>query len=100
MIRVTERAASALQELLETNAAPPDSGVRIARTDNGGLGMIVDSPHAGDEVVLRGEDATPVLIIDSAVSEDLRGMVVDFESAEDDHQTAGGFVLSASNDRD
>ncbi|MDQ6674870.1 MAG: hypothetical protein M3069_29730 [Chloroflexota bacterium] len=59
--------------------------------------MSVDAPHAGDEVVRREEDASPVLIVDSAVIEDLQEMVVDYESAEDDHQTPGGFVLRASN---
>jgi Fe-S cluster assembly iron-binding protein IscA len=97
MVRVTERAATALQELLATNEAPPDAGVRIAPDTKGDLGMIVDSPHAGDAVVLRGEDAAPVLIVDSAVVEDLEEMVVDYESAEDDHQTPSGFVLRTSN---
>jgi Fe-S cluster assembly iron-binding protein IscA len=96
MVRVTERAATALQVLLATNAAPPDSGVRLAPNARGDLGMSVDAPHAGDEVVRREEDATPVLIVDSAVVEDLQEMVVDYESAEDDHQTPGGFVLRTS----
>ncbi|MDP9222394.1 MAG: hypothetical protein M3P18_00785 [Actinomycetota bacterium] len=97
MVRITERAATALQELLVTNEAPPDSGVRLAPNTRGDLSMSVDAPHAGDEVVRREEDASPVLIVDSAVIEDLQEMVVDYESAEDDHQTPGGFVLRASN---
>jgi Fe-S cluster assembly iron-binding protein IscA len=96
MVRVTERAATALQEFLATNDAPPDSGVRLAPDSRGDLGMIVDAPHAGDEVVVRGEDAAPVLIVDSAVADELQDMVVDYEVAEDDHQTAGGFVLRMS----
>jgi hypothetical protein len=99
MVRVTERAATALQELLATTEAPPDSGVRLTPDANGDLAMIVDSPHAGDEVVLRGEDAVPVLIVDRVVVEDLQEVEVDYKSAGDDHQTAGGFVLRASNGR-
>jgi Fe-S cluster assembly iron-binding protein IscA len=98
MIRVTERAATALHELLEINAAPPESGVRIAPNASGDLGMTVDAPHAGDEVILRGESAAPVLIVDGTLAEDLEQMVVDYESVEDDHQTPGGFVLRAADD--
>ena len=96
MVRVTERAATALQELLETTEAPPDSGVRLTHNASGDLAMIVDSPHAGDEVVLRGEDAAPVLIVDRAVVEDLQEVEVDYKAVRDDHQTPGGFVLRAS----
>ena len=38
-------------------------------------------------------------IVDSTVVEDLEEVEVDYKSAGDDHQTAGGFVLRASNDR-
>jgi Fe-S cluster assembly iron-binding protein IscA len=96
MVRVTERAATALQELLTTTAAPPDAGVRLTPNTNGGLAMTVDAPHAGDEVVLRGEDEAPVLIVDSAVVDDLQEVEVDYQSVGDDHQTPGGFVLRGS----
>jgi hypothetical protein len=99
MVRVTERAATALQELLTTTSAPPDSGVRLTPDSSGELAMIVDAPHAGDEVVLRGEDEAPVLIVDRAVVEDLQEVEVDYQSVGDDHQTAGGFVLRASNNQ-
>ena len=100
MVRVTERAATALQELLTTTAAPPDSGVRLTPDSSGDLAMIVDTPHVGDEVALRGEDEAPVLIVDSAVVEDLQEMEVDYQSVGDDHQTPGGFVLRASSSQE
>jgi Fe-S cluster assembly iron-binding protein IscA len=99
MVQVTERAATALQELLATNEAPPDSGVRLAPNASGNFSISVDAPHAGDEVVRREGDPAPMLIVDSAVVEDLVAMVVDYESAEDDHQTPGGFVLRTLDDQ-
>jgi Fe-S cluster assembly iron-binding protein IscA len=91
MVRVTEQATTALRELLTANHAPPEDGVRLTPNGEGSLGMVVDAPHAGDEVIRHNE--TPVLIVDAAVAGQLTEMVVDYESVEDDHQTPGGFVL-------
>jgi len=91
MVRVTEQAATALQELLADNEAPPEAGVRLTPDGKGSMGMVVDAPHEGDEVILR--DETPVLILDSALSERLTDMVVDVQPVDDDHQSPGGFVL-------
>jgi Fe-S cluster assembly iron-binding protein IscA len=91
MVRVTERATIALQELLTDNAAPPDTGVRLTPDGSGHLGMLLDTPHPGDQVIQREE--TPVLIVDGAIAPRLSQMEVDYRSTEDDHQTPGGFVL-------
>ena len=91
MVRVTEQATTALQELLEANDAPPEAGVRLTPSGAGNIGMVIDEPHTGDEVVRR--DEKPVLIVDGAVVEPLTDMVVDYQSTSDDHQTPGGFVL-------
>jgi len=91
MVRVTEQAATALQELLTANEAPPEAGVRLTPDDKGSIAMIIDAPHEGDEVI--GAAETPVLIVDSAVAGQLADMVVDCRSVRDDHQTPGGFVL-------
>ena len=91
MVRVTEQAATALEELLEANEAPPEAGVRLTPSGAGNIGMVIDAPHAGDEVVRR--DEKPVLIVDSAVVGPLTDMVVDYQSSEEDRQTPGGFVL-------
>ena len=91
MVRVTEQAASALQELLADHAAPPEAGVRLSPSVGGNLGMNIDAPHEGDEVIVQQE--TPLLIVDSAVAPGLTDMVVDFSDVADDHQTTGGFLL-------
>jgi Fe-S cluster assembly iron-binding protein IscA len=91
MVRVTNQAATALEELLADNAAPPDAGVRLTPGAGGNLGMTIDSPHDGDEVINR--DESPLLIVDGGVAPGLTDMVVDFRDAADDHQNPGGFVL-------
>src|SRR5262249_20222671 len=91
MVRVTEHAASALLELLADHAAPPEAGVRLAPSVGGNLGMNIEAPHDGDEVIEREE--TPMLIVDGAVAAGLTDMVVDFNDDADDHQTSGGFLL-------
>ena len=91
MVRVTDRATTALQELLTTNQAPPETGVRLTPSGTGNIGMMLDSPHPGDEVI--PDEQTPVLIVDGAIADRLTDMEVDYHSSEDDHQSAGGFVL-------
>lgn len=91
MVRVTDQAASALQELLADQAAPPEAGVRLSPSAGGNLGMSIETPHDGDEVIEREE--TPLLIVDGSVAPGLSDMVVDYRDAGDDHQTSGGFVL-------
>jgi len=94
MVRVTDEAAIALKELLVDNDAPPDAGVRLTPTAGGNLGMVIDSPHDGDEVIRRDEE--PVLIVGDELSERMTDMVVDFESPRANGQSPGGFVLRSS----
>jgi Fe-S cluster assembly iron-binding protein IscA len=91
MVAVTERAATKLQDLLAAQEAEPDEAIRLTPSPNGGIGMSIDTAHDGDEVVEGSEAA--VLIVDSTIAPRLTDMVVDYESTEDDHQSAGGFVL-------
>jgi len=53
--------------------------------------MTLDAPHPGDEVI--PDEQTPLLIIDPAVADRLADMEIDYQTKDDDHQTAGGFVL-------
>ena len=91
MVRVTEKAATALQELLVENSAPPEAGVRLTPTPAGNVGMVIDAPQTGDEVIRR--DEAPLLIVEEALVPRLTDMVVDFESTREDRQRSGGFVL-------
>jgi len=91
MVQVTEQAATALCELLAEYAAPPEAGVRLTPGAGGNIGMVIEAPQDGDEVINR--DETPLLIVDGAVAPGLSDMVVDFRDVRDDHQSTGGFLL-------
>src|SRR4051794_33919111 len=98
MVRITERATVALQDLLMANDAAPDVGVRLTPDGRDSLGMVIDEPHKGDEVI-RNEQ-TPVLIVDTVVANHLTDMVIDYPTVEDDHQTPGGFVLRSPEEQE
>jgi hypothetical protein len=53
MVRVTEQAATALEELLAENAAIANAGLTPSAGCN--LGMTIDAPHEGDEIISRDE---------------------------------------------
>src|SRR5919198_3301036 len=91
MFQVTERAATALQEVLAINNAPPKQGVRLVPTDEGRLGMTIDRPREGDQVVQR--DDTPVLIADRQVAAALTGVVLDLQPAETEAEGPPRFTL-------
>jgi len=91
MVSVTAQAANALEAVLSENAAPPEAGVRLTPNPAGNLGVMIEVPHDGDEVITR--DDTPLLIVDGAVTAGLTDMVLDYHDGADDHQTPTGFVL-------
>jgi Fe-S cluster assembly iron-binding protein IscA len=91
MVTITERAAAELQQVLADNNAPPGQGVRLAADPTGHLGLRIDAPRAGDEVVYR--DEAPVLVVASEVAGRLMDVVLDYGSSEEDSQAPGGFVL-------
>jgi Fe-S cluster assembly iron-binding protein IscA len=91
MVTVTERAATALQQVLEDNHAPPGQGVRLAADATGHLGMTIDAPRDGDDVVYAAEE--PVLMVAGPVAGQLEDMVLDYQASDDDSQTSAGFVL-------
>lgn len=80
MVEVTERAAGALESMLDTNDAPQQAGVRIVEDANN-FSMTIDSVRDGDEVVWRHE--RPVLIADAPVARALTGHMIDFQTAAD-----------------
>jgi hypothetical protein len=55
MVLVTDEAAIALKELFVDNNAPPDAGMRLTPEAGGNAGMVIDSPHEGDEVIRRDD---------------------------------------------
>jgi hypothetical protein len=91
MFQVTDRAAIALQEVLAINNAPPKRGVRLVPTEEGRLGMTIDHPREGDQVVRR--DDTPVLILDRQVAAALSAVVLDLQPAETEPEAPARFTL-------
>ncbi len=80
MVEVTERAAEALESLLNSNGAPQEAGIRILEDANS-FTMSVDSVRDDDEVVWRNE--RPVLIAESRLAQSLTGHTIDFRTAAD-----------------
>jgi len=75
MIRLTERAAYGIKEILSANQTPSDQGVKLVPDGQGGVAMTIDSPADGDSVVDGGK--RPLLIVDSALTDHLDGIVLD-----------------------
>ncbi len=93
MISVTERAASELQALLEANGALPDQGEKLVPAGTGTLGVTIDLPAEGDEVILR--DDSPLLIVDGSIAPLLDGQELDIQP---DEGGAPQFILSGLSD--
>jgi Fe-S cluster assembly iron-binding protein IscA len=91
MITVTERAANALQELLATNSALPGQGVKLVPSGVNSIGMVIEAPNEGDEVILH--EGEPLLIVDSRIASDLDGAELDYETGEADDPRRAGFRL-------
>lgn len=90
MIRLTERAAYGLKEILTANRTPSDQGVKLVPNEAGGVAMTIDRPQEGDSVVDGGK--RPLLIIDAAIAPRLEGIVLDLSRGENDGEEAQ-FVL-------
>lgn len=73
MIIVTERAAAELEEMLRVNNAAPGQGVKLVSVGIGTVGMTIDTPSEGDEVIRSGGE--PLLIVDSRLAEDVDAVI-------------------------
>jgi Fe-S cluster assembly iron-binding protein IscA len=76
MIRLTERAAKGLQDILVSSHALHGQAVRLVPDDGGGIAMTIDRPGHGDSVV--NENARPLLIVDASLAARLNDVVLDF----------------------
>jgi Fe-S cluster assembly iron-binding protein IscA len=79
MITVTERAASALEGLLAESNAEPGQGVKLFPRGTDEIGMTIDAPSEGDEVIRRSD--APLLIVDQTLTRPLDGAQLDCEEA-------------------
>ncbi|TAK33328.1 MAG: adhesin [Chloroflexota bacterium] len=81
MITLTESAVDALREILDTSQAPADQGIRLVMQGPGQLGLAIDGPHDGDQVV-ESEGRT-VFLVDQSLASALDGAVVDCRAMDD-----------------
>jgi len=80
MIRLTERAAYGLKEILTANRTPSDQGIKLVPGEKGGVSMTIDRPGDGDSVVDGGK--RPLLIVDAALTSHLDGVVLDLSKGD------------------
>lgn len=76
MIRLTERAAYGLKEILTANRTPNDHGIKLVPAERGGVTMTIDRPGEGDSIVDGGK--RPLLIVDASLTDRLDGVVLDY----------------------
>jgi Fe-S cluster assembly iron-binding protein IscA len=79
MITLTERAASALEELLVESHAEAGQGVKLVPKGSDEIAMTIDAPGEGDEVIGHGDG--PLLIVDRALTLPLDGAQFDCEES-------------------
>ena len=91
MVTVTERAAAELQEVLKSQNATDDEGVKLVPGDDGRVQMTIAQPEAGDQIMQR--DGHPLLIVDAAIVDTLAGTEVDYRSGDENGTSAAGFML-------
>lgn len=96
MLSVTERAAVALEELRRVNNAVPGEGVKLVPSGPGSVGMTIEAPGEGDEVIGSGEE--PLLIVDSRIAGDLDGSEVDYDTRVVEGQSTSRFILLPPNE--
>jgi Fe-S cluster assembly iron-binding protein IscA len=92
MITVTERAASALEALLLDGDAQPGQGVKLIPSGENSIGMTIEAPNDGDEVIRHADG--PLLIVDRTLTRPLDGAQIDcVEAAAVDGQVPTRFTV-------
>ena len=79
MIRLTERAASGLLDILAMQQTSSDRAVKLVPDPSGGIAMTIDRPAHGDAVI-DGEKR-PLLIVDASLADQLDDVLLDFTKA-------------------
>ena len=86
MFEVTEAARRALKESLAEHAEHPAQVMRLGANARGAVGLTLDLPRPGDEIVEYG--GVPVLLVGPELSGSLRGGTIDLK------QTPSGPTLN------
>jgi hypothetical protein len=91
MITLTERAATALEALLVESHAESGQGVKLVPKGGDEIGMTIEAPSDGDEVIRRAD--APLLIVDRTLTLPLDGAQFDCEDASVNGQSPTRFAL-------
>lgn len=84
MIRLTERAAEALKEMLTANGTPEDQGVKLFPDPSGGIAMTIAPVTEGDEVVDEG--GRTLLIVDGEIVGRVDGALLDLSVSDNGNE--------------
>ncbi|MFO8009509.1 MAG: iron-sulfur cluster assembly accessory protein [Dehalococcoidia bacterium] len=87
MIAVTENAKQALKTLLDGNTDTEEAGLRMVRTEQGQLSLVLDMEKEGDQIVEHSE--SKILMVDDQLAQELEGITLDFQQSPE----GSGFVM-------
>jgi Fe-S cluster assembly iron-binding protein IscA len=91
MLSLTPTAEHHLAQLLATQHAPREQGVRLSANGRGGVAIVVDVPRPHDLVIsLR---ASRLLIVERQVAQALDGKVLDYVAVEVEGHEVGRFTV-------
>jgi iron-sulfur cluster assembly protein len=76
-LTVTEQAAAALKQYLETQEGEEDQVLRLVSDGEGHHGFSLDTPNSDDQIVEH--DGEPVMVIEPTISEDLSDNILDLK---------------------
>ncbi len=80
MINVTKSAKQALKRLLHAHIDVPQGRLRLMDRGQGKLGLGIDIEMPGDRLVKY--EGTTVLVVESELAQNLKGVTLDAEGAE------------------
>jgi len=83
MLKVTDAAVEQLNAMLENANTEQSQGIRLIESESG-LGLQIDMPQPGDQIV--GGEERPVLIVAPDLSDALDGALLDTVSTPDGNQ--------------
>ncbi len=86
MLTVTDTARATLAGMLETNNAPEEIALRLAPSQQGGLGLTPDKPADADTTFDHG--GRTVLCVQPDLVGQLEGVVIDTEESDNGPQLA------------
>lgn len=87
-LTVTDQAAAALSQYLESQAREEEQVLRLIADGEGNHRFTLDTPNPGDQVVEHNGEA--VMVIEPEISEDLADNVLDLK------ETSSGISLTLS----